>query len=73
MSLVMALTSRVEKFPAFPQSGGTDLLTYWFTDNFRIGAGYRYVDDKIEHDGSVPNEEIGFSSSGPVVTDSVSF
>ena len=48
-------------------------LSYWFNDSFSVGAGFRYIDGKIEYEGSLLNEEVQLRYSGPFVKASVGF
>lgn len=48
-------------------------LTYWIDDAFAIGVGYRYVDGKLEHEGSSITKAVEIEYSGPVVKGSVGF
>ena len=48
-------------------------LTYWINDNFSVGVGYRYVDGKLEHEGSVMRKAVEIQYSGPVLKASVGF
>lgn len=48
-------------------------LTYWITDMFALGFGYRYVDGKLEHEGDAMTTAVEFRYSGPVVKASVGF
>ena len=48
-------------------------LTYWINDTFAVAVGYRYVDGKLEHEGSVMRKAVEIQYSGPVVKASVGF
>jgi hypothetical protein len=48
-------------------------LTYWVDDTFAVGVGYRYVDGKLEHEGSSMTKAVEIEYSGPVVKGSVGF
>jgi hypothetical protein len=48
-------------------------LTYWIDDTFAVGVGYRYVDGKLEHEGSLMTKAVEIEYSGPVVKGSVGF
>ena len=49
------------------------MLTYWINDTFAIGAGYRYVDAKLERQGDVVKETIDIVYQGPIAKASVGF
>ncbi len=51
----------------------TATFTYWLSDIFAVGLGYRYIDSKLEHEGDVFDDVIEFRYSGPVVKASVGF
>jgi hypothetical protein len=48
-------------------------LTYWVDDRFAVGVGYRYVDAKLEHDGSAMTKAVEIEYSGLVAKASVGF
>jgi hypothetical protein len=48
-------------------------LNYWYTDRFAMGIGFRYVDGKLEHDGSLLTESVDLQSCGLVAKAAVGF
>lgn len=48
-------------------------LSYWISDNVSVGAGYRYLDAKVNYDGSSVEQALDFRSTGPFVKASVGF
>lgn len=48
-------------------------LSYWIHDAFSVGVGYRYVNGKLEHEGSSITSAVDIEYSGPVLKGSVGF
>lgn len=48
-------------------------ISYWLTDKVAIGAGYRFVDAKVERNGRSIDEGVDVRSSGPFVKATVGF
>lgn len=49
------------------------MLTYWINDTFGVGAGYRYIDAELEHQGDAMKESIELNYQGPIAKATVGF